>query len=71
MEIQEETAARSFRGDAVVDPGAAFLVAECLRDPGRLSSLAEQQYGEDGRWVAFKTGTSYGFRDAWTAAILS
>ena len=69
VEVQEETAASSSRSDAVVDPRAAFLVAECLRDPGgRLSSLAEQQYGEDGRWVAFKTGTSYGFRDAWTAA---
>ncbi|SBV94056.1 Penicillin-binding protein 1C [uncultured delta proteobacterium] len=47
---------------------AAFLVAESLRDTGRMSPVLREAFREQGRMVAFKTGTSYGLRDAWTAA---
>ena len=47
---------------------AAFLVAESLRDTGRMAPTLREALNEQGRSVAFKTGTSYGLRDAWTAA---
>lgn len=47
---------------------AGFLVAESLRDTGRMSPVLHESLREQGKNVAFKTGTSYGLRDAWTAA---
>lgn len=46
---------------------AAFLIADILKDPGRLPFLAQLLQARDSP-VAFKTGTSFGLRDAWTAA---
>lgn len=47
---------------------AAFMTADILRDTGRLLPLHGRriEFGEE--WFAYKTGTSYGYRDAWTAA---
>ena len=47
---------------------AAFLIAEILKDPGRLPFLFQLMQVRDNAPVAFKTGTSFGLRDAWTAA---
>jgi len=47
---------------------ASFLIAESLRDTGRMAPVIREALREQGRTVAFKTGTSYGLRDAWTAA---
>ena len=52
----------------VFNPQAAYLVAESLRDSGRMSPVVREVFRERGLVVAFKTGTSYGLRDAWTAA---
>lgn len=49
-------------------PGAAFLIAEILKDPGRLPLLAQLTQAREDAPAAFKTGTSFGLRDAWTAA---
>jgi penicillin-binding protein 1C len=46
---------------------AAFLTAEILKDPGRLPFLAQLTQARENLPVAFKTGTSFGMRDAWTA----
>ena len=48
--------------------GASFLIAETLKDPGRLPLLIQLIEARESSPVAFKTGTSYGLRDAWTAA---
>ncbi|GAB1485916.1 hypothetical protein MASR2M79_09630 [Aminivibrio sp.] len=48
--------------------GSAFMVADILKDPGRLLPLHARRVEGRGHWFAFKTGTSYGYRDAWTAA---
>lgn len=56
------------RRSRVLSPGAAFLTLDILRDERRLLPLYQQIFGPEGRTVAFKTGTSYGTRDAWTAA---
>lgn len=48
--------------------GASFLIAETLKDPGRLPLLVQLMEARESSPIAFKTGTSYGLRDAWTAA---
>lgn len=47
---------------------AAYLVAQILKDPGRLPFLTQLVQAREQSPVAFKTGTSFGLRDAWTAA---
>ena len=65
---------RYVQGDPVeerrmLDPGAAFIVRAILQDnrrpdlPGGRIDLARS------RQVAWKTGTSYGFRDAWALGV--
>lgn len=52
-----------------IDPGAAYLTLKALTQANRP--------GEDGTWrhfvssqrIAWKTGTSYGFRDAWAIGV--
>lgn len=46
-------------------PTAAWYLADILRDaPPPVAELASQ-FTRDPRQIAYKTGTSYGFRDAW------
>jgi penicillin-binding protein 1C len=54
-------------GLRLASAAAAWMVADILDDKGRLSAFTRETLGGD--WhAAFKTGTSYGLRDAWTAA---
>lgn len=46
---------KSFREETVIDKGAAWMVYESLRRAARLTDPE----------IAWKTGTSWGFRDAW------
>ncbi len=46
---------------------AAWAVADCLADALPASDAIGLRTRDGGRRVAFKTGTSYGFRDAWAA----
>jgi penicillin-binding protein 1C len=48
--------------------GAAYCVADILKDARRLLPLYGRRAGEQDGEIAFKTGTSYALRDAWTAA---
>jgi len=56
-------------GVRLLSPEASFIVLDMLRHnprPGEDGSLAPP-----GRWpVAWKTGTSWGFRDAWSAGVV-
>lgn len=54
-------------GNRLVSPAACWFVCDILDNRGRLSALMRESLGQ-GWHVAFKTGTSYGLRDAWTAA---
>lgn len=47
---------------------ASWLVAESLKDTSRLSPVIRLLNQENPRPAAFKTGTSFGLRDAWAAA---
>lgn len=50
----------------VFSPQSAWLTTKILADPARLPTLLRSVDPLRGR-MAFKTGTSYGLRDAWTA----
>jgi penicillin-binding protein 1C len=47
---------------------SAWLISDILSDTRRLSFIERESLQYDGMKVAFKTGTSYGLRDAWTVA---
>jgi penicillin-binding protein 1C len=55
--------ARQIHSDA-----AAFLVTDILQDSARLPFLAQLDRTQENAPIAFKTGTSFGLRDAWTVA---
>jgi len=65
----EEAANMERPGKRLMSPGAAAKIIDILRNaptpagrmPGRLTANAPQ--------IAFKTGTSYGYRDAWAAGV--
>lgn len=67
--VEEERASYEDPGRRLMSPESAAEILRILRGspapagrmPGRLTQDAPQ--------VAFKTGTSYGFRDAWAAAV--
>ena len=70
-----ETAARSSRatrkteGVRLLSPEAAFITVEMLRRHQRPDD--EGTLAVRGRWpIAWKTGTSWGFRDAWSAGLV-
>ena len=52
----------------VYSEAASFLIADILKDPGRLPFIVQLLQARNRAPIAFKTGTSYGLRDAWTAA---
>lgn len=55
-------------GRRVMSDGAAALVLDVLKG-SRRNIPAFTGTEADGKTLAFKTGTSYGLRDAWTAAV--
>ena len=65
----EEAAMTKARGYRLMSPDSAEKILKILKNapapqgrmPGRLTASAPQ--------IAFKTGTSYGFRDAWAAGV--
>lgn len=66
---------RYLQGDAaeagaqLLSPGAAFMVRDMLRGNPRPDGLPPDRRGP--QWpVAWKTGTSWGFHDAWSAGIV-
>ena len=64
----EQRAGKSPRAGSGCSPAAAWLVTDILRDTGRLPFLYQINQGREMPPPAFKTGTSFGLRDAWTAA---
>jgi penicillin-binding protein 1C len=50
-----------------LSPEAAFLVTNILQDTRRLTPIYREIFQTANMNIAFKTGTSYGYRDAWTA----
>ena len=55
-------------GEHLLSDEASFMVLDMLRQNPRPDDLVIQGVGKGGK-VAWKTGTSWGFRDAWTAGV--
>jgi penicillin-binding protein 1C len=55
-------------GRRALSEGAAYLIADVLTDTTRLSGATLWQSDAAGARMAWKTGTSFGHRDAWTIA---
>jgi penicillin-binding protein 1C len=53
----------------VLSPGASYLALKAMMIPGRSEEEAFWRAFAGSRPVAWKTGTSFGFRDAWTIAV--
>ncbi|MEK7355778.1 MAG: penicillin-binding transpeptidase domain-containing protein, partial [Bdellovibrionota bacterium] len=57
-------------GKRLMSPEAAFLTLDMLRTNARNNEKHLDSWARDSVPVAWKTGTSYGFRDAWTAGVV-
>ncbi|PWF23965.1 penicillin-binding protein 1C [Corticimicrobacter populi] len=56
-------------GETLMSPGASFMVRDMLRYNPRPDGLPPDRRGA--QWpVAWKTGTSWGFHDAWSAGLI-
>lgn len=53
----------------VLSAEASWLVLDALRKPGRIEEEVAWRAFAGARPLAWKTGTSFGFRDAWTVAV--
>ena len=53
----------------ILTPEASWLVLDALRKPGRIEEEIAWRAFAGARPLAWKTGTSFGFRDAWTVAV--
>ncbi len=68
-ELRDELVAPSEKGARLTSPEAAELTVDMLRSQERPNASPFAPV-RDRVEVAWKTGTSYGFRDAWTVAIV-
>lgn len=62
---QDKTAAKNELSASTLGAGAAWLTLKALLDVGRPGSESRWRQFSNSRKVAWKTGTSYGFRDGW------
>lgn len=53
--------------NSIISPEAAYLITNILQDERRLLPIYQEIFKGRNMPIAFKTGTSYGLRDAWTA----
>jgi penicillin-binding protein 1C len=56
-------------GAPLLSPEASYLTLDMLKDAARPDGIEVPRLLNDVRPVAWKTGTSFSFRDAWTAGI--
>ena len=63
--VKEE---RGVEGEPLFSQGSSFLTLDILKDEQRMIPLYREVFRGKARDIAFKTGTSYGLRDAWTVA---
>jgi len=62
-------AGESGSGTQALSEGAAWVVRRILETPGRKRNLRGRFGMNRSRKMAWKTGTSYGFRDAWAVGV--
>jgi penicillin-binding protein 1C len=67
--LENGEAEETGKGPALISPGACWLTLRMLRELKRPEAEAYWELYRD-RWpIAWKTGTSYGFRDGWAAGV--
>jgi penicillin-binding protein 1C len=54
-------------GKRIYTPEAAWITANILQDERRLIPLYQETHKDNNQLVSFKTGTSHGLRDGWSA----
>ncbi len=54
------------KGREVLDPGTAYLITDILSQVNRPTLAAVWEWAVNAPKIAWKTGTSYGHRDAWS-----
>jgi len=54
---------------AGLGPGAAYLTLEALTEVNRPDEEGYWKNFSSSKWIAWKTGTSYGLRDAWAVGV--
>lgn len=62
----------SYKGynDRIYSRAASWLIADILSDAGRLPFIVQMNEARHEAPIAYKTGTSFGYRDAWCAAYI-
>jgi penicillin-binding protein 1C len=69
-QVQEATTPKSVRRDApFLSAGAIYQTFETMRHLERPDDAGEWELFQTPRQVAWKTGTSFGFRDAWAIGV--
>lgn len=53
----------------VIGPAAAWFALQAMAEVSRPDAEKEWRSFASSRWVAWKTGTSFGFRDAWAVGV--
>ena len=64
--LEEE---QNIEATQVLSSAASFITLDILQDTRRLIPLYRKLFQHNDLHIAFKTGTSYALRDAWTAAV--
>ena len=57
------------RKSAIINAGPVWLMLNVMTEPNRPENDASWRYFSSGRKIAWKTGTSYGNRDAWAVGL--
>ena len=67
--LRDEPVRRSAMALDGLGPGAAYLTLEALTGVNRPDEEGFWKKFSSSKWVAWKTGTSYGLRDAWAVGV--
>lgn len=66
LSLREGSAGAPLEGRPIVSPAAAYTIARILEDAPPPADFVAGRNARRARKIAYKTGTSYGFRDAWS-----
>lgn len=64
-----DPAAHSQSNPSPIGPAAAWFTLQAMAEVSRPDAEQHWRSFASSRWVAWKTGTSFGFRDAWTVGV--
>lgn len=71
MRFVRDSSLRGSEPQPNMDAGSIYAMLEAMVEPNRPGAESNWRYLGNGNKVAWKTGTSYGFRDAWSVGMTS